>query len=161
MALAGLKSTSGTTIHIASGEPTDFTAANLAADLSFDEIVGVVSFGSWGDQPNPISEPLLSAGRSVPVNGIRQPANPAVSVQKLDTDAGFETVLAGAGTQTFHTILKVYADGTGEVATGQISPLATREATGNTIAGDTFTFMVGTAVTRLSAADVTTALGGA
>ncbi|MBN8189552.1 hypothetical protein JF540_22970 [Salipiger thiooxidans] len=157
MALAGLKSTAGTTIYIASGEPTDYTAANLAL-LDWDEIVGVVSFGSWGDQPNPISEPLLSAGRSVPVNGLKNPANPAVSVQKLDTDAGFDTVLAGAGTQTFHTILKKYSDGTGEVATGQLSPLATRDATGNTIAGDTFTFFVGTDVTRLSAADVTTAL---
>ncbi|HBT01654.1 MAG TPA: hypothetical protein DEB47_17760 [Citreicella sp.] len=157
MALAGLQSTNGTKIYIAAALPVDYTAANLAL-LTWEQIIGIVSFGSWGDQPNPISEPLLAEGREMSVNGIARPANPAIAIQHRTTDAGFDIVKTNAGTQVSVTILKVYADGAGEVASGQLSPLATRDATGNTVRGDTLTMMVNTAVARLSAADVTTVL---
>lgn len=157
MPLSGLENTTGTKVHIAVGEPTDYTAANLAL-LTWAEIVGCVSFGEWGDTENDVTEPLLSEGRVLHTNGLSDGGEAQIGVQHRDTDAGSDIVKANSGGNTLVTILKEHASGEGEVASGILTSPKYRAATGDSVRGYTVMARINTGITELSAADVTTAL---
>lgn len=157
MPLTGIENTTGVQIHIAVGEPTDYTAANLAL-LTWAEWVGVVSFGEWGDVEADVSEPALRDDRVIHTNGIADGGTTAIVSQYRTTDAGWDIADANSGGNQLVTILKKYTSGESEVATGILSSARQRPADGNTIRGRTNNFMVNSVVTELSSSDTTTAL---
>lgn len=158
MPLSGLENTTGTKIHVAVGEPTDYTAANLAL-LTWAEIVGTVSFGEWGDTEADVTEPLLSEGRVIHTLGMSDGGEAQLVVQYRSTDAGSDIIIANSGANTLITILKEYGEsGEGEVATGVFTSPKYRAASGDSVRGYTSLCRLNTGVTELSAADVTTAL---
>ncbi|QDP60557.1 MAG: hypothetical protein Unbinned338contig1000_50 [Prokaryotic dsDNA virus sp.] len=158
MALAGLENTTGTKIYVALGEPATYTAAALATLGGFEQVIGVVTFGEWGDQETDVSEPLLAEGRVIHTTGTADGGTVAISIQTRDTDAGSDIIKAAGGTNEAVTIMKVYASGDGEVATGVFMSARFRDASGNSVRGYSTSAMLNTGVTELSAADVTTAL---
>lgn len=158
MALAGLESTTGTKIYVAEGEPTAYTAAALATLGGWEQVVGVVTFGEWGDQEEDVNEPLLGDSRVYHVTGPADGGTVPISIQTRTTDAGADIIKAAGGTNDPITIMKVYRSGDGEVATGVFTSDRQREAAGNSVRGYTTSAMINSAVTKLSAADVTTAL---
>lgn len=156
----GLENTTGTTIYVAAAEPSTYDAAGYGA-LAWEKVVGVVSFGEWGNQESDVSEALLSEDQVIHTNGVADGGTVSVSVQHRTTDAGAEILKTNGGTNTQVSILKVYASGEGEVATGIIQSPRYREASGNSIRGFTTTAMINTKVLPLTATEVTNALAPA
>ena len=159
MALAGLENTAGAKIYIAEGVPDSYAAADLA-DLTWVHIVGVVSFGEWGNEESDVSETVLSEDQVIHTNGIADGGSVPISIQHRTTDAGGDLVKTVGGTNDLVTLMKVYTAGSGEgeVATAIITSPKRRSAEGNTVRGYTVNARINTKVTDLSAADVTTAL---
>jgi hypothetical protein len=158
MALAGLENTTGTKIYVTLGEPTAYTAAALATLGGWEQVVGVVTFGEWGDQETDVNEPLLAEGRVIHTTGVADGGSVAISIQTRDTDDGADIIKAAGGTNEAVTILKVYKSGDGEVATGVFMSPKFRDASGNSVRGYSVSAMLNTGVVELIAADVTTAL---
>ena len=157
MALAGLESTAGTATYISAAEPAGYSAAELAA-LTWEKVVGVVSFGEWGDSENDVTQPLLEEERVIHTNGVSDGGEVPISVQYRTTDAGSDIILANSGDNVTVTVLKVYKSGMGEVASGVLTSPRYVEASGDSVRGYRTSLRVNTAVTELSASDVTTAL---
>lgn len=157
MPLAGLENTTGTTVYVASGEPTTYDIAGYQA-LNWEKVVGVVSFGEWGDSENDVSEPLLSEGRVIHTNGTKDGGEVSISIQHRTTDAGADLIKANSGGDAPVSIMKVYASGEGEIATGVFTSPKQREAGNDTVRGFTTMARVNTAVIEATAAEVTAAL---
>jgi len=115
MPLAGLESTTGTTIEVFAGEPATFDIAGYKA-LAMVKVIGVVTFGEWGDGNEDVSEPLLSEGRVIHTNGTADGGEVEISVQYRDTDAGSDILIANAGSNDPISIKKVYRSGDTEFA---------------------------------------------
>lgn len=153
MPLAGLESTTGTTIEVFAGEPATFDLAGYKA-LATVQVVGVVTFGEWGDGNEDVSEPLLSEGRVIHTNGTADGGEVEISVQYRDTDAGSDILIANAGSNDPISIKKVYRSGDTEFATAVISGVKYREASGNSVRGYTVMARVNTAVISATAAEI-------
>ena len=151
MALAGLESTTGTKIFVVGGEPATFDAAGFGAMTITAQVVGVVTFGAWGDDNEDVSEPLLGEGRVIHTNGTADGGEVEISVQHRTTDAGSDILLANAGTNDPVSIKKVYKSGDIEYATAVISGAKQREAAGNAVRGYTVMARVNSAVVSVSA----------
>lgn len=154
MPLAGLESTTGTTIYVSAAEPATHDVGGFE-DLTWTEVVGVVSFGAWGDESNDISEPLLSEGRTIHQNGLVDGGSVPVVVQHRTTDAGSDIIKANAGSNTIMSVKKVYAEsGDGEYASGVFSARKQREASNDSVRGYTCNFMANTSVVEATAAEI-------
>ena len=157
MALAGLESTAGTATYVAVGEPTDYTAANLA-NLTWEKVVGVVTFGEWGDTESDVTQPLLEDERVIHTNGVSDGGEVPITIQYRTTDAGSDLIIANSGDNAAVSVMKVYKSGEGEVATGIFTSPRYVEASGDSVRGYRTNLRVNSAVTELSSSDVTTAL---
>jgi|GEM_PF-959919 len=153
MALAGLESTTGTKIYVVAGEPATFDLAGYKA-LTPVQVVGVVTFGAWGDDNEDVSEPLLAEGRVIHTNGTADGGEVEISVQHRTTDAGSDIILANAGTNEAISIKKEYKSGDVEFATAVISSAKYREAAGNAVRGYTVMARVNTALVKATAAEI-------
>lgn len=153
MALAGLESTTGTTISVVAGEPATFNLAGYKA-MTFVPVVGVVTFGAWGDDNEDVAEPLLSEGRVIHTNGTADGGEVEISVQHRTTDAGSAVIQTNAGTNEAVSIRKLYKSGDVEFATAVISSAKYREAAGNAVRGYTVMARVNTALVKATAAEL-------
>ena len=151
MPLAGLESTTGVTIAVVAAEPATYDGAGYAA-LTFVPIVGMVSFGEWGDESNDVAEPLLSEGRNIHTNGLLDGGSVAMAIQHRTTDAGSDIIKTNGGTNTLISVKKTYASGDVEVATGVVSAFKQRAAENDAVRGYTCNLMVNTAVLEFTAA---------
>lgn len=151
MPLAGLENMSGTRIYIAAGEPANNTVATVKA-MTWQEVVGAVSFGEWGDDHADVSEPILSDNRVIHTNGRADGGNVAVAVQHRTTDAGAALIKTNAGTNNLVTVRKVYASGDIEWGTGVFSGRRFRGAAGDAVRGFTTNFRVNTKIEEVTAA---------
>ena len=140
-----LQSLTGTTISISTSTPATEDQLGYEA-LTYEDIIGVVSFGEWGDTQNDVSEPRLSSGRVIHNNGVKDGGEVTISVQTDPADTGAVTLKATAGTQTSVTIRKRYVNGDAEYAQGVISSVRFREAVNDGIRGFSTTLRVNTAV---------------
>lgn len=157
MPLAGLENTTGSKIYVSAAEPATITIAGFQA-LDWEEVVGVVTFGEWGDSENDVTEPTLSEGRVFHTNGVRDGGEVSISVQHRATDAGADIVKANAGGQDVISFLKVYASGEGEFAAGILTSPKFREAGSDTVRGFTTMARINTVVLEATAVEVTAAL---
>lgn len=153
MSLIGLENTTGTTISIVAAVPASETLAAYEA-LSYEQIVGVVTFGAWGDTEEDVSEPILSDDRLIHTNGVADGGTTPIAVQHRATDAGSDVVYANGGSNTAVTIKKLYSSGDAEYATGIISSPRQRSAESSSIRGYTFNLMANTKVFRATAAEI-------
>lgn len=152
-ALAGLESTTGTKIHVAVGEPATYDKAGYKTLFaSANQVMGVVTFGQWGDTFNDIQEGLLSEARMLHFNGSADGGEVSVMVQNLTTDAGRDALLANNGTNDLVTIYKFYASGDVEAAVGIVAGTRKNEAGQDTVRGQEFTIRINTAVSEFDAA---------
>lgn len=158
MPLAGLENMSGTKIFVALGEPSAMTVTAAKA-LTFQEVVGAVSFGEWGDQTADVSEPTLSENRVIHTNGRADGGEVALAVQHRTTDAGSALIKTNGGANTLMTVRKVYASGDVELAVGLFSAIRFRGAAGDAIRGYTSSFRVNSRVAEITAAAWTAGTG--
>lgn len=152
-----LESSTGTVIHVATGAPTSYAAADLAS-LTWDQFAGVVSFPAWGDTATDNAEGLLAESRMYHSNDVVDGGEITITAVHLDTDDGLDALKAVKGTNDPITIMKVTRSGEGEVATGIVASVRTRAAQQGTNRGWEVIMRINSAVTELSSADVTTAL---
>lgn len=157
MAFAGLENTTGTKIYVSAAEPATFDVAGYQA-LDYTQIVGVVTFGEWGNTEADVSEPLLAEDQVIHTNGIADGGEVSISIQKRDTDAGADIISTAGGTNDLVTILKVYASGESEVAVGIVTSPKQRAAAGDAIRGYTVMARINTALTEMTSAETTAAL---
>lgn len=150
MALAGLENTTGTKTFVAIGEPATFDAAGYAA-LTWVKVVGVVSFGEWGDSENDISEPLLEDGRVIHTNGVKDGGEVAISIQHRDTDAGYSLIKDNSGGDQIVSIKKEYKSGDIEYAAGVFTSPKQRAASGDSVRGVSVMARINTAVLEVAA----------
>lgn len=153
MPLAGLESTTGTKIYVSAAEPATHDVAGFE-DLTWTQIVGVVSFGAWGDESADITEPLLSEGRTIHQNGLVDGGSVPFVVQHRTTDAGSDIVIANGGSNTIVSMKKEYASGDCEYASGVLSARKQREASNDSVRGYSTEFRVNTSVVEATAAEV-------
>ena len=153
MALAGLESTTGTKIYVVAGEPATYDLAGYEG-LTLVQVVGVVTFGAWGDENEDVSEPLLADGRVIHTNGTADGGEVEISVQHRTTDAGSDILLANGGTNTAVSIKKLYKSGDAEYATAVISSAKQRDAAGNAVRGYTVMARVNTGLVEATAAEI-------
>jgi len=152
MPLAGLESTTGTTIEAVVGEPATFDAAGFKAMAGPETIVGIVSFGEWGDTENDVTEALLTEGRQIHQNGLSDGGEVAFGVQHRTTDAGADLVRNNSGGSQIMTIIKTYPSGDKECASGVFTSPRQRAAENDSIRGFTSNFRVNTQVYEFTAA---------
>ena len=151
MPLAGLENLTGTRIYVALGEPANNLVATWKA-MTWQEVVGAVSFGEWGDTETNVSEPILSEGRVIQTNGMKSGGEVPVAIQHRTTDAGSALIKTNVGTNVLMSVRKVYASGDVELATGLFSGRRMRQAAGDAIRGFTTSFRNNTALTEFTAA---------
>lgn len=151
MPLAGLENMSGTRVYVAAGEPANDTVATVKA-MSWQEVVGCVSFGEWGDDAADVAEPVLSDNRNIHTNGRLEGGAVPVAVQHRTTDAGSALIKTNANTNNLMTVRKVYASGDVEWSVGIFRGKRFRGATGDAVRGYTTNFMSNKAVLEVTAA---------
>lgn len=157
MALAGLENTTGTKIYVSAAEPATYNVAGYQG-LTWTQIVGVVTFGEWGNAESDVAEPVLAEDQVIHTNGVADGGEVAISIQHRTTDAGADIVKANGGTNALVSIMKVYASGSGEVATGILTSPRYREAAGNAVRGFSTMARINTKVIELTSSEVTAAL---
>ncbi|MGB1388671.1 MAG: hypothetical protein ACPG61_07265 [Paracoccaceae bacterium] len=153
MPLAGLESTTGTTIAVVAAEPATYDLAGFEA-LTFVPVVGVVTFGSWGDENEDVNEPLLAEGRVIHTVGTADGGSVEISVQHRTTDAGSDILRANGGTNTLVSIKKTYASGDAEYGVAVISAAKFREASSNSVRGYTCMAMLNSGILEATAAEI-------
>lgn len=152
MPLAGLESTTGTTIEVAVGEPATFDAAGYKA-LTASAVVGIVSFGEWGDTENDVNEALLSEGRLIHQNGLSDGGEVPIAVQYRTTDAGADVIRANSGASQIVSVIKTYPSGDKECASGVFTSPRQRSAENDSIRGFTSILRVNTRVYEFTSAE--------
>lgn len=150
MAVAGLESLTGTIIEVAVGEPATEDASGYSS-LSWERVVGVVSFGEWGDTENDVNEPLLTEGRVIHMNGASDGGEATISIQHRTEDAGAALIKANSGGNQIMSVRKTYPSGDQEAAYGVFTSPKYREASNDSVRGWTAILRVNSKVTEIPA----------
>ncbi len=153
MSIIGLENTTGTKIFIAAALPASETLADYEA-LTMDQIIGVVSFGAWGDTEEDVSEPILAEDRLIHTNGVADGGEVAIAVQHRTVDAGRDLINLQGGTNTLVTVKKLYKSGDAEYGSGVITSPRQRDATTSSTRGFNFMLRVNTGILKATAAEI-------
>jgi hypothetical protein len=152
-----LENLTGSKIYVAVGAPAAFTVSAFKA-LAWAELVGVVTFGEWGDTLADVSEALVGEGRILHSNGVADGGEVAISLQHRSPDAGRD-ILDAAARDDVISFRKTYnVSGDHEMAYGVVSTGRQRAYGNDAIRGKTVVLRVNSTVLEATAAEYTAAV---
>lgn len=131
----------GTELKVSAAKPATEDQTGYDA-LTWTEIGGVISIPERGDAVEDVSEPTLKDGRVEHFNGAKDGGVLEIPIKHIEGDAGQAILIAGAGSNTVHSIQEIDIDGTATFYHGRIQSLRRREGTPNTYKGYILQFAV-------------------
>lgn len=135
----------GTTLEVSAAKPATLDQTGVNA-LTFTVVGGVASLPQRGDSAEDVSEAVLADGRVEHFVGQKDGGILEIPIKHIEDDAGQAILLAGAGTNTVHTLQEVDPDGEAHYYYGRIMSMQRREATPSSFKGYILMFAVNSSV---------------
>ena len=127
---------------------TDLTAYEAQ---TYTEIGEVSDIGEFGDEANVITFETIGDGRVKKAVGTRDAGDLAITVARVDTDAGQIAARAASKTSDHHDFKVVLANGETFYFTGPVSSAKNQFGGPNEVLQTVFTVAISTAITEVAA----------